>query len=323
MTNFIKLSNETYSSSASSDERFANFSFSPKATGGTMVVFKGLMSLVNPIGADPIKAAVKFYRNNNDKTAAGIWNRKASAYIQNAVIGEAFATNFKNITFPKCFMTTIETVSTLNRQFKMTDGHHRKLRKNELALFESYIDGSFQSFVDDDGTIQKGCPEQLEAFCHFAYHESRGKMIVTGVKGVRANGKFQLTAPKIHSMGGNFGPDDSGQEAVFKFFLGHKCKRSCKTSWRHPLSSPSAFDLGRITSLLSINQNPRSATPPPSYKSVIQLVCGNQCHRFLMGDNSVVVLPEHYRQHLQTGRELDIAGNTIGVSDAVSSLQCG
>ncbi|XP_033755339.1 uncharacterized protein LOC117338195 [Pecten maximus] len=311
MTTLIKLSNETYSSKASSDERFANFSFSPKATGGTMVVFKGLMSLVNPIGADPIKAAVKFYRNNNDKAAVGIWNQRAVTYVRSAAIGENFAADFKNIIFPQCFMTTMETVSTFNKQFKMSDGHHRKLRKNELAIFESYIDGCFQSFIDENGTIQDMCPEQLEAFCHYSYHESRGKMIITGLKGVHTNGKFQLTAPRIHTTKGTFGPDDCGQEAVFKFFLRHTCKSSCEANWRHPLSAPPALDMGRINNILSTNQKRGSATPPPSYKSVIQLVCGNHCHRFRMGDNSIVVLPEHYRQQSQTG------------SDAVSSLQCG
>ncbi|XP_060069385.1 uncharacterized protein LOC132549458 [Ylistrum balloti] len=323
MTAFIKLSNETYSSTTSSDERFANFSFTPKAVGGTMIVFKGLMSLANPIGADPIKAAVKFYRNNNDNTAGDIWSHRASVYTKSAALGEAFAAEFKNIAFPQCFMTTIETVSTFNRQFKMSDGHNRKLRKNEIAVFESYIDGRFQTFINEDGVIQNGCPEYLEAFCHYTYHKSRGKLIVTGLKGVKTNDKFQLTAPIIHSLTGTFGSDDCGKEAIFKFFLGHTCKSSCKTSWRHPLSSLPSLNLGRITNILSSNRNAGSATPPPSYKSVIQLVCGNQCHRFRMGDNSVVVLPEHYRQHVQNEREMDVSENTICVSDAVSSLQCG
>ncbi|XP_069114056.1 alpha-protein kinase 1-like isoform X2 [Argopecten irradians] len=310
MASFITLNNETYSAKASTDERFANFSCSPKASGETMVIFKGLMSLVNPIGADPIKAAVKVYRNNNDKTN-GVWDLRASTYIKSVAIGEVFAEDYKSITFPKCFRSTIETVSTFNKQFKMSNGQHRKLRKNELTIFENYIDGCFRTFINDDGTIEEECPEILEAFCHYSYHESHGKMIITGLKGAWKNDKFQLTAPRIHTKGGTLGPDDRGQEAVFKFFLGHACNSRCGANWRHPLSSPPALDLGRITNMMLNNQNAGSATPPPSYKSVIQLVCGNHCHRFRLGDNSVVVLPEHCRQQSMTG------------SDAVSSLQCG
>lgn len=287
-----------------------------------MVVFKGLMSLVNPVGADPIKAAVKFYRDNDGKDTSGIYHKKAKNYLKSVKLGKKFVSDFANIIFPLCFSTTTDTVSRFSSHFKMTNDLQRKLKKDELTIFETYIDGRFETFISTDGTIKHGCPEELEAFCHYVYHQSRGELLIAGLKGVRSNnGKFRLTAPRIHSKKHKYGPDDCGEEAIFKFFLGHTCKESCNSNWRHPLSSPPKLEMGRLTRILTTNHHPGSMTPPPSYRSVLNLVCGNQCRRFKMGSNSVVVLPTNTRLNCLTGNEPN--NNYACVSDAVSALQCG
>ncbi|CAF1300183.1 unnamed protein product [Rotaria magnacalcarata] len=82
--------------------------------------------------------------------------------------------------------------------------------------------------------------EEMAAFTHFTYNESRGRLIVCDLQGVKkSGGRFILTDPAICSLSQNYGATDMGEEGIRAFFANHTCNYICNEWKRHPRSSRS------------------------------------------------------------------------------------
>ena len=62
-----------------------------------------------------------------------------------------------------------------------------KIDKNEFVTVEKFIPGTFQRYIDYDGTIVNGVEtsadglKKVEAFFHYAYKKSEGNLITSCV----------------------------------------------------------------------------------------------------------------------------------------------
>eukprot|EP00658_Telonema_sp_P-2_P080127 TRINITY_DN7907_c0_g2_i1.p1 TRINITY_DN7907_c0_g2~~TRINITY_DN7907_c0_g2_i1.p1 ORF type:complete len:412 (-),score=30.26 TRINITY_DN7907_c0_g2_i1:90-1325(-) len=68
-----------------------------------------------------------------------------------------------------------------------------------------------------------------QAFSHWSFRWSRGRMLVCDLQGVFRNSEFVLTDPVIHSTKkGQYGRTDRGQKGIDNFFLTHTCNALCQ-----------------------------------------------------------------------------------------------
>ncbi len=111
-----------------------------------------------------------------------------------------------------------------------------------MAL-EPYLPGTYEKFTCNDGAIIRADLGTPQAFTHYTWHKSGGKLLVCDLQGVRREGDgYYLTDPAIAtSCGGgrdggeqrHWGPSDAGLAAVRTFFAGHKCNEVCR-EWKRP-----------------------------------------------------------------------------------------
>jgi elongation factor 2 kinase len=98
---------------------------------------------------------------------------------------------------------------------------------------ESRIKGKWEKWNNNDGWVGPDDQNTPQAFSHFTYWYSQGKMMVVDLQGVcismpDGNQMYLLTDPQIHSHDKQgFGKGNNGQEGFNRFFNTHKCNEIC------------------------------------------------------------------------------------------------
>jgi Alpha-kinase family len=110
----------------------------------------------------------------------------------------------------------------------------------------------FKKFTSNNGWIarfeDKGWKAlAMEAFSHYTYHKSGGKLIVCDLQGgYRVNRfewkkcRFELTDPAICSQSRSYGPTDLGEKGMASFFANHTCNKFCNKGGDSPWIRPSS-----------------------------------------------------------------------------------
>ncbi|CAK0879044.1 unnamed protein product [Prorocentrum cordatum] len=88
---------------------------------------------------------------------------------------------------------------------------------------EPYIPGSYEKYTTN-GAFLRPDSELAQAFSHFTWPFSHGRMMVTDIQGVQAT----LTDPQIHSDARCFGRGNVGTDGMDRFLMAHKCGETCK-----------------------------------------------------------------------------------------------
>jgi elongation factor 2 kinase len=102
-----------------------------------------------------------------------------------------------------------------------------------LYACESRLKGKWEKWSNNDGWVGPDDQNTPQAFSHFTYWYSQGKMIVVDLQGVcvstpDGNQTYILTDPQIHSHDKvGYGKGNNGQEGFNKFFGTHKCNEIC------------------------------------------------------------------------------------------------
>ena len=103
----------------------------------------------------------------------------------------------------------------------------RKVSLKEWVIIEENLGLDFKEFIEKDGTSVLIDPTSLDAFVHYSYHKSGGKLVVVGLRGVEVENGYKLTCPVIHSYGQIYGETDRGEEGIIKAFEHHRCTNMC------------------------------------------------------------------------------------------------
>ncbi|XP_021379175.1 alpha-protein kinase 1-like [Mizuhopecten yessoensis] len=222
--------NETFNSK---NGPCAVFDILPFSSGQRLVAFRGIITQALAEGH-----VIKVFR---EKTAND-WHssyRRCLHYIESKEIVQMYLrkNRRKMITFLDLFSAEMDQISLFSRRIRSSDKRHkRRLRDDDVVVFEKYLGKNFETFIERDGTVNTNCRGKLQEFVHFVYNESKGQEIVTGLKGVALNQgkKFKLTSPSMNSVGMKYGPDDIGERAILNFFATHECTNLC-SQWPKPV----------------------------------------------------------------------------------------
>lgn len=148
---------------------------------------------------------------------------------------------------PETYWAPVDEISKLKQLFFTGD---RKLRVGELVLFQPDIRITYTKsrkqrkvtrFLDRKGKQVAQCRRQpvLDAFVHYTYSITEGRLVACGFEGVVDDEGFSLISPVIHSKDGIYGDGDLGEEGIRAVFSNHVCNSLC-----HGLASPSSFNQG-------------------------------------------------------------------------------
>ena len=108
-----------------------------------------------------------------------------------------------------------------------------KTDDGEFITIEEYINGDFVKYINNDGDIcEEGeIGDKAQAFAHFTYEKSEGKLIVLDIQGAGYN----LYDPEIASLcllgeEGNymFCTGNLSEITIKSFFAVHECNKFCK-----------------------------------------------------------------------------------------------
>eukprot|EP01006_Ploeotia_vitrea_P029790 TRINITY_DN62260_c0_g1_i1.p1 TRINITY_DN62260_c0_g1~~TRINITY_DN62260_c0_g1_i1.p1 ORF type:complete len:488 (+),score=61.49 TRINITY_DN62260_c0_g1_i1:46-1509(+) len=103
---------------------------------------------------------------------------------------------------------------------KPTHLHHSKL----LAV-EPFLPGKYKKYNNNYGYVSMDDRNTPQAFSHFTYEYSRGKLMVVDIQGV----DDWYTDPQIHTSDGRgYGKGNWGKEGIDKFFETHYCNTICR-----------------------------------------------------------------------------------------------
>lgn len=124
----------------------------------------------------------------------------------------------------------------------------------------------YEKFTSNSGWIGSNTDWEvrcMEAFSHFSYHASGGRLIVCDIQGryrrnsySKAKSRFELTDPAICSRSRSFGPTDLGEKGIDSFFANHVCNEFCQGHWQQPRAPRQWFPTSKGTSMLSSRMNP-------------------------------------------------------------------
>ncbi|GFR70651.1 alpha-protein kinase vwkA-like [Elysia marginata] len=136
--------------------------------------------------------------------------------------------------FAATYWALMDEVSRLKTIFFSGE---RPLSSKEAVLFEDDVrmDGErpnktrrLSSFMDARGRPGTSRATELDAFTHFSYHQSGGRLVVCGLEGVHDSEGFFLKTPTIHSRAREFGNSDGGLLGIREVFRHHVCNNLCK-----------------------------------------------------------------------------------------------
>jgi hypothetical protein len=111
-------------------------------------------------------------------------------------------------------------------------GARSGFRDGEWITVEDFYPGRFEKLVGNNGLVNfENNRGSISTFCHWTYHRTNGRYLITDVQGVRPAREeiYLLTDPAIHSASGSRGgPLDHGHHGVLNFFASHECTNRCK-----------------------------------------------------------------------------------------------
>ncbi|XP_041376204.1 uncharacterized protein LOC121388775 [Gigantopelta aegis] len=154
----------------------------------------------------------------------------------------------------------------------------RKLQRGEWVLIEEKFDKHFRTFIDHCGRLKCKNVALLEAFVHFSYHYSGGRLVVCGLEGSKCGSCYRLKTPIIHSVDQSYGDSDAGKGGIDRVFGNHVCNDMCRgfisPEWSLDRPQPSApyepelqflFDLEQFPYFVGQSGGPLYDNPPMVY----------------------------------------------------------
>jgi len=112
------------------------------------------------------------------------------------------------------------------------------MKLNEWVAAEPYISGNYEKWNSNSGWVSN-IDLSVNAFSHFTFDYSKGKMVLCDMQGVRKNNKYHITDPAILSTkAGQFGMTDLGPTGLEDWMFKHVCNKYCKSTWLNVKTKP-------------------------------------------------------------------------------------
>eukprot|EP00996_Jenningsia_fusiforme_P007252 NODE_978_length_1781_cov_25.537529_g863_i0.p1 GENE.NODE_978_length_1781_cov_25.537529_g863_i0~~NODE_978_length_1781_cov_25.537529_g863_i0.p1 ORF type:complete len:364 (-),score=58.05 NODE_978_length_1781_cov_25.537529_g863_i0:329-1420(-) len=193
---------------------------------GTMRSVFYMKDLARPMGGQQDWVA-KISKDPSEDSDAYFHECEMQAIVQ------SFAEEYNKRDPPKkVVFADIAVIQCMERE--STDG------RPVLFTIEPYIAGPFIKYTNNYGWINPLAPRHTpQAFSHFSYELTEGKLIVVDVQGVIVKNVDCYTDPQIHSDSSlpAFGKGDLKEEGIAKFFETHCCNDVCRRlGLQHPLT---------------------------------------------------------------------------------------
>jgi hypothetical protein len=164
----------------------------------------------------------------------GAVNETQEDHARKSIQMQALANNFAEQVAAKVEKDGNKNV--FGKPFRYVDAFLGKVqRTNQIVTIEQFASGTFQKYVNNDGTIshKKDIEKQrkAESLVHFSFVKSNRKLLLVDIQG----GEYNLTDPEIATVSGIYDNDDHllfcagnlSTEAYLNFFNAHKCNAFC------------------------------------------------------------------------------------------------
>lgn len=163
---------------------------------------------------------------SQDGGIVGASNRsEAECYAQNVAATTWFAQKFvSRLEHTPLCVAHCQVLET------KAPGHNKIPSWPQCFIMEPFLRGVFVKFNNNSGYVQKAhaASDVAQAFSHFSYHESEGRMLVVDVQGIYSEGKLTISDPQVLSTDCSFGRGDMGREGMAHFFASHQCGDLCR-----------------------------------------------------------------------------------------------
>jgi len=115
-------------------------------------------------------------------------------------------------------------------------------QEEEPSIFaaERFLPGAFLKYNSNNGYICDDSVqhnEAVQAFTHFSFEASGGKLLVADLQGVARDAETLLTDPQVLSLEGDFGPGDLAAAGMRTCLAAHRCGPTCKRLGLEPLNA--------------------------------------------------------------------------------------
>jgi len=162
-------------------------------------------------------------------------NRTTRNILYGDVLAQSTARHFAALFSKKCPEYPV--------QFLRTELAQRCDQPGKWYVIEVFMPGVFRKHTNNASFLGKDS-EVAQAFTHFTFHVSGGRMMVTDVQGVECT----MTDPQIHSRDKCFGVGNRGEEGMALFFAKHQCNSIChRLKLRpHPLQFERKYLAGSV-----------------------------------------------------------------------------
>jgi len=115
-------------------------------------------------------------------------------------------------------------------------------QQDEPCVFaaERFLPGAFLKYNSNNGYVCDDSvrhQEAVQAFSHFTYMASGGKLIVADLQGVARDAEMLLTDPQVLSLAVEFGPGDLGSSGLRSCLAAHRCGPTCKKLGLQPVNA--------------------------------------------------------------------------------------
>lgn len=114
--------------------------------------------------------------------------------------------------------------------------------KDEPRIFaaERFLPGAFLKYNSNNGYVCDDSVqhhEALQAFTHFTFAASGGRLLVADLQGVGREAETLLTDPQVLSLEASFGPGDLGASGMRTCLAAHRCGPTCKKLGLDPVNT--------------------------------------------------------------------------------------
>eukprot|EP01084_Bolivina_argentea_P188524 324524_1 len=113
---------------------------------------------------------------------------------------------------------------------------------HQYVLIEKLLEGDWEKWNSNSGWVSNQ-NLSVQAFCHWTYHHSKGKLLFCDAQGVRGENNYYITDPAILSVDGSYGMTDIGQTGIEQWFGCHKCNMFCNKNWLKPAKTKASFPI--------------------------------------------------------------------------------
>ena len=110
---------------------------------------------------------------------------------------------------------------------KVINGPESQFKEGSYVLVEAYLVGEFTKWNTNYDYVNEKDKTSLQAFSHFTYKKTNGKLLICDIQGVKDRNQYSLTDPAIHSDTQEYGSTDLGRRGINAFFKNHICEDHC------------------------------------------------------------------------------------------------